>query len=347
MPSLAPLSVALATYNGETYLREQLESIAAQTQLPAELVVSDDGSTDGTIEVLQAFAADAPFPVHIHRNDRVLGYRDNFLRAASLCSAPWVAFSDQDDVWTANKIAVSMSAAAATPDVVLVTHSASLVGANLQPLGGRMPNYRFDRTVGPLEARPLRVLTGFTLTFRRSLLDEVPLDRRPRDVNAPPHPLAHDQLVPLLANVFGQTAVVAEPLALYRRHGGTVTGEHRTDLRALANSHLASTAGAYLRQARFIDGEAAYLDRLAGCVHGNKSTMAARGATYYRAFAGVLRRRARVYDGSIPTIRRAEQWARLVGEGVYRRVSPGVGLGWRACAKDMALGVVRPTRVAD
>ena len=62
-------SVAMCTYNGARFLREQLDSIAAQTRPPDELVVCDDRSTDGTTAVVEAFAASAPFPVRLHVND--------------------------------------------------------------------------------------------------------------------------------------------------------------------------------------------------------------------------------------------------------------------------------------
>lgn len=66
------VSVALATYNGERFLREQLDSLAEQTLLPAELVVSDDGSTDRTVAIVREFAGRAPFPVKLlKRGDRL------------------------------------------------------------------------------------------------------------------------------------------------------------------------------------------------------------------------------------------------------------------------------------
>jgi glycosyltransferase involved in cell wall biosynthesis len=103
------LSVAMATYNGERFLEEQLFSIARQIRLPDEMVVSDDGSNDGTIDILERFATSAPFPVRVYRNIKPLGYGDNFLKAASLCHGDLIAFSDQDDVWLENKLANSLS----------------------------------------------------------------------------------------------------------------------------------------------------------------------------------------------------------------------------------------------
>ena len=77
------LSVAMAIYNGEWFLEEQLFSIARQVRLPDEMVVSDNGSNNGTIDVLERFVTNAPFPVRVYRNIKLLGYGDSFLKAAS------------------------------------------------------------------------------------------------------------------------------------------------------------------------------------------------------------------------------------------------------------------------
>src|SRR5580698_5355366 len=83
--TMKSVSIAMATYNGARYVGEQLESLARQTVLPTELVVTDDNSTDNTVDIVTAFATKAPFPVHIEKNPKRLGYRDNFMKAVSLC----------------------------------------------------------------------------------------------------------------------------------------------------------------------------------------------------------------------------------------------------------------------
>jgi len=98
------VSVAMATYNGSRYIREQLASLASQSCVPTELVITDDSSDDGTLELASDFARDAPFPMRLYRNPKRLGYRANFMRAASLCRSDLIAFCDQDDVWYRHKI---------------------------------------------------------------------------------------------------------------------------------------------------------------------------------------------------------------------------------------------------
>ena len=98
------ISVAMATYNGAAYLPGQLESLAEQTQKPAELVICDDRSTDATPEIVRSFARRAPFPVVFVANPQRLHFADNFLQAASLCASDHIAFCDQDDVWRPHKL---------------------------------------------------------------------------------------------------------------------------------------------------------------------------------------------------------------------------------------------------
>ena len=91
-------SIALCTYNGEKFLREQLDSIALQTLLPDELVACDDRSCDSTMEILQEFRERVSFPVHIHQNEENLGSTKNFEKAIKLCSGDIIALCDQADV---------------------------------------------------------------------------------------------------------------------------------------------------------------------------------------------------------------------------------------------------------
>ena len=78
----------MATYNGERHIKEQVDSLARQSHLPLELVVTDEGSTDATLAIVADFAQTAPFPVRVHRNVGRLGYVKNCLHASALCSKP-------------------------------------------------------------------------------------------------------------------------------------------------------------------------------------------------------------------------------------------------------------------
>src|SRR5713101_1538304 len=98
------LSVAMCTYYGARFLQEQLESIAAQTRLPDELVVCDDRSADGSVEIVRNFAKSAPFPVQLEINETNLGAIKNFEKAIGLCEGETIALADQDDIWKPQKL---------------------------------------------------------------------------------------------------------------------------------------------------------------------------------------------------------------------------------------------------
>ena len=98
------VSVVMATYNGEPYLQEQLDSIVAQTYPVHELIIQDDGSSDRTVDIARSYELRYPF-VHVFVNEQNLGFQENFRTAVMRATGDFVALSDQDDVWFPEKIA--------------------------------------------------------------------------------------------------------------------------------------------------------------------------------------------------------------------------------------------------
>jgi len=93
----------MTTYNGEKYIREQLDSVLSQTESDFEVVICDDASTDSTLSILKEYEKkDNRF--RIYENEKNLGYRENFNKAVSLCKGDFIAFSDQDDIWLPNHL---------------------------------------------------------------------------------------------------------------------------------------------------------------------------------------------------------------------------------------------------
>jgi glycosyltransferase involved in cell wall biosynthesis len=126
-------SIAMATFNGAKYLQEQLDSFLAQTRLPDELIVCDDGSDDDTLAILRAFQKTAPFHVEISENQTILGCTKNFEKAASLCTGDLIFFSDQDDVWFKNKLEVMIQFMENHPQVMVAVNDAEIVDEKLLP----------------------------------------------------------------------------------------------------------------------------------------------------------------------------------------------------------------------
>lgn len=209
------ISVALCTYNGARFLGAQLASLAAQTRLPGELIVCDDGSTDATISLVRSFATNAPFPVHVHINSINLGVAANFSKATELCSGDLIAFSDQDDVWLPHKLARAeqMIHQSIDPAGTLYCSRLQYVNTSLVPLG-LSP---IAIAIGFQNAIVENIATGCSVVIgadvRRRLLQAAPADM-----------LMHDWWAYLVAAAFGQIVYDPIPTVLYRQHGGNVAG---------------------------------------------------------------------------------------------------------------------------
>jgi len=97
-------SVAMCTYNGEKFIKIQIESILNQSLPIDEIVICDDGSNDKTIEIIKQFQREYPNKITLHKNQINLGSNKNFEKAISLCNGDYVFLSDQDDVWKTDKV---------------------------------------------------------------------------------------------------------------------------------------------------------------------------------------------------------------------------------------------------
>lgn len=123
------ISIALATYNGESYLSKQLESFIWQTRLPDEVVISDDNSTDSTLHILKAFQKNAPFPVRLRSNEQNRGFAVNFGRALEICRGDIIILSDQDDIWLPNKVDVIEKEFEKSSDLMFFANNAEIMDA--------------------------------------------------------------------------------------------------------------------------------------------------------------------------------------------------------------------------
>ena len=213
----------MATYNGARFINAQLDSIGRQRLPPDELVVTDDGSTDDTVALVERFASRARFPVRIHRNPRRLTYRDNFMHNASLCRSDLIAFSDQDDVWHEDKL---QRAAALFDDaeILLVHHDAYVVRDGM-PKGERLGKpIQPPPLLEPMTSPAWAFSQGFTQMVDRRLVQFSALWPRSicrYDLSLPD---SHDRWFFFLASVLGRIGFIDSPLADYRQHGQNVFG---------------------------------------------------------------------------------------------------------------------------
>jgi len=228
------VSVALCTRNGARYLPDQIRSICAQTPLPREIVVSDDGSTDDTLAMVRDTLAQCgmadQIELRVFSNVPPLGVTRNFEQAARACSHELVALCDQDDVWHPGRLARMVAQFEARPDLLLLHTDARLVDGDLKPLGSTLFH---ALEVQPVELSAIgrgeafgvllrrNLVTGATTMFRRALLDTA-LPFAPEWV--------HDEWLAAVAAAIGRMDVLPEPTIDYRQHASNQIGARRLTL---------------------------------------------------------------------------------------------------------------------
>ncbi|GAA4836873.1 glycosyltransferase family 2 protein [Luteimicrobium xylanilyticum] len=223
------ISVVMTTFQGARYVTQQLTSILDQDRPPEELIVADDGSTDGTPDIVRDLTRSAGLPATILEASRNLGLRRNMDRALRAATGDVLVLSDQDDLWRHDKLR-HVAAAFARPEVTLWASNAELVDGDGEDLGRHLwdavrltPASRDEIESGRLNRRLLagQTLTGATMAFRASVLSvALPL---PDALDGPDHLFLHDGWIAALASVVGQVMLDPEPLVRYRQHAAQVT----------------------------------------------------------------------------------------------------------------------------
>jgi glycosyltransferase involved in cell wall biosynthesis len=218
------VSVALCTYQGEKYLEEQLESLARQTQLPDELIVCDDGSTDGTTEIVKGFRSRARFPVRLYLNEVQLGHTKNFEKAIGLCEGDFIFLADQDDVWNPNKLSTQAHILVDSPEVGAVFSDGHVVNERLVSRDLSLwATYGFSARLQQRFAQG----KAFDILLRRNVISGMTLGfkARFRDLVLPiPGDWFHDHWIAVLIAATADVAMVPQRLVKYRQHAGQALG---------------------------------------------------------------------------------------------------------------------------
>ena len=218
------ISIAITTYNGERFLREQLDSLYTQSLLPDEIIVCDDCSSDHTIDILEDYKM--RYSLQYFRNDFQLGVNRNFFQAISRCSGDYIFICDQDDVWMPHKIETLMNAIAAIDmkdKPVAVSSLRQDVDAMCKPIA---PPQSFpegetweDTLLNTEQSQ------GCTLVMNRYLAE---LSVKYYNESSLADELMYDVLISLLAAIFGKKKNLSQPLMLYRHHDQNVVDRIRS-----------------------------------------------------------------------------------------------------------------------
>jgi len=205
------ISIALCTYNGERFLREQLDSLVNQTYQNLEIIAIDDCSTDNTLLILKEYENKFDF-LNVYQNPNNLGFRKNFEKAISQCNGEFIALCDQDDIWRVDKLEIQCKL---INENVLVYHDSELIDENGTALnkkvsdvmnlyqGNQCHTFLFENCVSGHSCLLSKKLIPYILPF--------------------PPQIYHDKWIAFVAASQGNISCSKEVLVYYRQHSDANT----------------------------------------------------------------------------------------------------------------------------
>ena len=212
----------MATYNGDKYLREQLDSIYAQTHPKLEVIVCDDGSVDSTASILEEYRQKYGLTYIV--NETNLKVVKNFEKAILQCTAPYIALSDQDDVWLPGKIEKSLKKILEL-ELQYGAHVPLLIFTDLTVVDDKLhilhPSLWKHQKIAPKNIMFNRllvenVITGCTILMNQTLAKLA--------FPAPNEIIMHDVWLGLVSSYFGHISYIPETTVLYRQHLNNTIG---------------------------------------------------------------------------------------------------------------------------
>ena len=213
-------SVALCTFNGEKYLRKQLDSILEQTVAVDEIVVCDDLSTDATLSILNQYKETFPNIFKIHANEKNLRSVKNFEKAISLCENEIVFLCDQDDMWIPEKVEVILNQFKISPELQVIATNAFIINDDEDMLNVSTIYDIPSKTTKEMKEILFfhqNFCTGATMAMRKEFADDL--------MPFPPENLFHhDEWIALKASLKNQLLFLNDRLIKYRIHQNQLVG---------------------------------------------------------------------------------------------------------------------------
>lgn len=208
------ISVCMATYNGEVYIQQQLESILQQLTANDEVIISDDGSTDSTLKIIQEYKKRYS-RIYLNKNPKNKSLIKNFENAIQQSSGDIIFLSDQDDIWTHDKVRKIMDIFINNPQISLIITDASIIDNNGQCVADSFFKLRGKFSSGVVKNILKNKYHGCVMAFKKEILqyclpfpNKIPM---------------HDMWIGIVNDIYGKTYYLDEPLVKYRRHEKNVT----------------------------------------------------------------------------------------------------------------------------
>lgn len=222
------ISVAMITYNGEAFLREQLTSILSQLGTEDELIISDDGSTDGTLEIIEEFT-NGNVPIRLLTGPGT-GIKANVEHALRSCTGKYIFLADQDDVWAPDKVKEVLQCFN-REKAGLVIHDAAVFTESIEaPV---MDSFFAFRNSGAGIVKNLwkNSYIGCCMAFRRQLLEKA--------LPIPAKIEMHDQWLGILNDFYYKKSYFYhKPLLYYRRHGDNNSDMHHYSILKMLRNRI-------------------------------------------------------------------------------------------------------------
>lgn len=218
------VSVAMAVYNGEKYLKEQIHSITCQMLPQDELIISYDNSIDNSLNLIKEFAS-RDHRIRYYKNEIKPGIVKNFENAVKYCSGEIIFFSDQDDVWMPNKI-IRVLSKFVDLSVTVVIHDSSLTDSELNITHPSTFKLRNGNT--NLFKNLIRLsYIGCCLAFRHEMKKVV--------LPIPTIYRSHDWWTGSICSCYGKMEKIDEVLILHRLHENNATPSKRPSFKYQLN----------------------------------------------------------------------------------------------------------------
>lgn len=230
--------ILLAVYNGEKYLKQQIESILSQTVKDIKIVIRDDGSTDKSVEIINDYCNKYSDKISCLIGKATGSAKQNFAELLNSCDDDYIMFCDQDDVWLPQKIEKTLSAMRVAEDngqtPVLVHSDLKVVDQQLNVISPSFFDFQklFQNDITLPKLLVQNYVTGCTVMINRAL--------KQKCNNIPQDCIMHDWWLALVAVLFGKIVCVDESTILYRQHSGNQVGAKASYGIALIKRKLAT-----------------------------------------------------------------------------------------------------------
>lgn len=205
------ISAAMALYNGERFLKDQILSMQNQTLRLDELVICNDASTDGSLEVIEQLRPKLSFDLVVLNNEKNMGLTFTLSRAFEAARGDYIFYTDQDDVWFNQKLEAVVYEFERNKRIQVITHNAVITDENLKPLGACLFDYAALNKMGYATAAH-----GFATAIRRDFIKYgLPIAQG----------YSPDRFLSLLGTAFNVKLTLDKPLTFWRRHEKAATFE--------------------------------------------------------------------------------------------------------------------------